>query len=384
MYLAVVTATRAEYGLLAPLLRELRKDRFFRTELVVTGTHLSEKFGMTVNEIIADRMSIDEKLFLPCEDSSENGVNLFVAEGIKSFSELFGRKRYEAVIVLGDRTELFSVCIPALVYRIPIIHIHGGEITQGATDDSVRHAITKLSSLHFASAEQYRRRIIQLGEHPEAVFNVGALGIDNAANVALISEEETKRRLEVSGEFALVTFHPVTTDGPDDIKRQAETLIAFLLQISETSVITVPNADVGASIIFDAISTACRRYPQKLLLRKNLGYNLYLNAMRYASCMIGNSSSGVIESSYFGLPVINIGDRQKGRIRPENVLDCECGQEALSKTYETIKSEAFRAIAKTAAPPFGNGDAARAIADILKTTDFSRKEIIKKQFYDMF
>ncbi|HEY9062159.1 MAG TPA: UDP-N-acetylglucosamine 2-epimerase [Pseudobacteroides sp.] len=383
---AVVTTSRADYGLLYPLLNKLCQDSFFNLNLIVTGSHLQPDFGSTLDYIKQDGFSSFHEVQTYLGRDDEKGTTSAVAKGITGFSDLFSKEKLDTVIVLGDRYELWSVAIAAVIHRIPIVHIHGGETTEGSTDEVVRHSVTKSAAIHFPSIPQYARRIIAMGEEPKRVFTVGALGIDNIKNIKLIGIDELSRKLEVDfkKDVALMTFHPVTLDSYEESVLQIKELLDAMNELNFFTVMTMPNADAGSRLIYKCMEDFAKKYPDKFKIIKNMGSEAYLSAMSHAAIMIGNSSSGIIESASFRLPVVNVGDRQAGRMKPDNVIDCPCYKDAIKEAAGKAMSEAFKIGLKNLTNPYGDGDTADKIVKILKEIDFKEKEkLIKKKFFDI-
>ncbi|KNY28620.1 UDP-N-acetylglucosamine 2-epimerase [Pseudobacteroides cellulosolvens] len=383
---AVVTTSRADYGLLYPLINKLFMDSFFNIKLIVTGSHLSSVFGNTIDQIINDGFTSLLKVQTYNGRDDEKGITAAVAKGIIGFSDLFSKKRFDLIIVLGDRYELWSVVVAAVIHKIPIIHIHGGESTEGSTDEVVRHSVTKSASIHFPSISQYARRIIAMGENPERVFTVGALGIDNIKNSKLMEIDELSESLGVDFKkgVAIMTFHPVTMDNYNAAAAQVKELLDTLTDIGIYTIMTMPNADAGGNSIYMCMEDHVKRFPDKFKIAKNMGSVVYLSAMRHAHMMIGNSSSGIIESASFKLPVVNIGDRQAGRLRPENVIDCSCNRASIKEAVKKALSKEFIKGLENVTNPYGDGNTADKIIKILKEIDFGEKEkLLKKKFYDI-
>lgn len=383
---AVVTTSRADYGLLYPLINKLHQDSYFNLKLIVTGSHLQPDFGSTLDEIKKDGFSSFHEVHTYLGSDDEKGITSAVAKGITGFSELFSKEKLDTVIVLGDRYELWSVAIAAVIHRIPIVHIHGGETTEGSTDEVVRHSVTKSAAIHFPSIPQYARRIIAMGEDPKRVFTVGALGIDNIKNTRLMGIDELSRKLEVDfrKDVALMTFHPATLDRYEESALQIEEILGAMNELNFFTVMTMPNADAGGRLIYKCMEDFAKKYPDKFKIIKNMGSEAYLSAMSYAAIMIGNSSSGIIESASFRLPVVNVGDRQAGRMKPDNVIDCPCYRDAIKEAAQKAMSEAFKISLKNLINPYGDGDTADKIVKILKEIDFKQKEkLIKKKFFDI-
>lgn len=385
--IAVITSTRAEYGLLYPLIRELSGRDKLLVHLLVSGTHLLPRFGNTIQHIQNDGVQIAAKIPILDEDfvSDELHVADAIAKAVRLSSDIFQREQYEAVIVLGDRYELLGFCTAAVICRIPIIHIHGGEITEGAIDDKIRHAVTKLASIHFPSVPEYAQRIVQMGEDPKRVHPVGALGIDNIMKMELLDKRALFRELDIYTELpiAAVTYHPVTSEKPEAAKREIRNVLEALLKAGVFSVITMPNSDVGGDLIYHIIQEYAQLYPERVILKKSLGQLRYLSLLKNSDIMVGNSSSGILESASFCLPTVDIGDRQKGRMSPQNVIHCNCVESEIFDTILKAMSEEFRRGIRGYVNPYGDGRAAIRIADIIEETDFSEVSLIQKHFYDI-
>jgi len=382
--IGVVTGARSDYGLLRPLLALLDADPTFDLRLFVTGMHLSPRFGMTVGEIEADGYSIAARIPLPLDDDTEAGVTRATAIAMAGFADALAESRPDLLVVLGDRNETFAAAAAALLTRIPIAHLHGGEVTAGAVDDSLRHAITKMSWLHFTAAEPYRRRVIQLGEDPARVFQVGALGVDNALALPKLSREQLAADLgPVFGEkTALVTFQPVTLEAGGG-QRQFAALAAALERFGDLSVvITMPNADAGNHEIADAIETLRARRPERVHVFTSLGSVRYLSLLALADVCIGNSSSGLIEAPSLATPTVDIGDRQAGRERAPSVVHCDPVAEEIAAAIATALSPAMREVAARCENPNGDGHAAERIAVVLRRAVADVGEL-KKAFFDL-
>lgn len=385
--LVILTANRAEYGLLSPIIKKFMIENEIEVKIVVTGAHLSPEFGYTVNEILNDGINIDKKIEVLLSSDTSIGVSKAMGLAMISFSEYFNDEKPDALMVLGDRYEILAVCIAALNARVPIIHLHGGEITEGAIDDAVRNAVTKMSFLHFASTEQYRRRIIQMGEEPDRVFNVGAMGVENAMNIALNAGVYSKRELEKQlgcklDKYAILTFHPVTLE-----KQQAELEAKELMQaVSKYEdivfICTKANADAEGRLINTYIQKYTEKY-SNIHLYNSLGMKRYMSALRYAEFVIGNSSSGIIEVPSFNIPTINIGDRQKGRIQAKTVINCEANKESIIKSIDKALSKKFRKQIVGASNPYGDGKTSEKIVNITKKFMIENKLKVRKKFFDL-
>ena len=385
--IAVITSTRAEYGLLYPLIRELSGRDKLLVHLLVSGTHLLPRFGNTIQHIQNDGVQIAAKIPILDEDfvSDELHVADAIAKAVRLSSDIFQREQYEAVIVLGDRYELLGFCTAAVICRVPIIHIHGGEITEGAIDDKIRHAVTKLASIHFPSVPEYAQRIVQMGEDPKRVHPVGALGIDNIMKMQLLDKRSLFQELDIYTELpiAAVTYHPVTSEKPEAAEREIRNVLEALLKAGVFSVITMPNSDVGGDLIYRIIQEYTQLHPERFVLKKSLGQLRYLSLLKNSDIMVGNSSSGILESASFCLPTVDIGDRQKGRMSPQNVIHCNCVESEIFDTILKAMSEEFKRGIRGYVNPYGDGRAAIRIADIIEETDFSEVSLIQKHFYDI-
>ncbi len=380
--IAVVTATRAEYGLLSPVIRELRKyeDDELRTELIVTGTHLSEDYGMTVGEI-SDR--IDHRIPISVLSEKETDISKNQAEALVNFTELFADKNYDAVILLGDRYETLAVAIAAGNTRTPVFHLCGGDTTEGALDEWIRHSITKIAYLHFVTNEESRRRVIQLGEDPSRVFNYGSTGIDN---ILKCSDMSKKKALDSVGlpecRYALCTYHPVTMDGGGVEGQISELLEAIKMFPNLEFIITKSNADLAGARINELLDDAGKNIANVHVFA-SLGARRYLSLMKYAEFVLGNSSSGIIETPAFHIPTINIGDRQRGRLGAESIINCGNKCTDITDAIRRAMSDEHRMICAQVKSPYGSGDSAEKIAAKIHEVIMSGGVDLKKQFYDV-
>lgn len=377
----VVTTSRADYGILYPLLKAMEQDESFELLLSVTGSHLSKEYGYTLDEIKGDGFKADVLVNMNPENDSSLEISNSISKGILGFAESYKRISPDGVIVLGDRYELYAACIPALISRIPIVHIHGGEVTKGAMDDAIRHCITKMASIHFASCGEYAERIIRMGENPSYVHDVGALAVDNIMNTSLYGREELSgiTGIDFNKNVALLTYHPVTLDGYEDAARQIDEVLEAVLSTDLKCLITMPGADTAGLAVFKRLEYYAKKYPEKLKLVKSLGRKGYLSAMKYSSIMIGNSSSGIIESPSYRLPVVNIGDRQEGRIKASNIIDCECSKNEILKAIEKGLHPIFKSSLAGLVSPYGTGSTAQKICEVLKEIDFKNKQVLLKK-----
>lgn len=382
--IAVVTATRAEYGLLFPVIKALREyeSSDIHIELIVTGTHLVESYGKTVDDIERDGIRIDKRVNIPVDSDSRLDIAKNQAKTLDLFAELFDKESYDAVCLLGDRYETLMIAIAAADMHIPIVHMYGGDVTEGAMDESIRHSITKMSYLHFPSNEISRQRIIQLGESPDMVFNYGALGTDNILNVEKMSKVEALNSVGLEDcKYAVCTYHPVTLE-ESNIKEQIMDFLDALTYFDEYDfIITKANADHGGALINKLLD-------EESIKRKNihvfasLGIKRYLSLMQYAEAVIGNSSSGIMEAPSFHIPTINIGERQKGRLQAESTINCNPDKEAIIKAIKTAFSNETKMKCKEVISPYGEGNSGERIA--AKIIEVFNKPIdLKKHFHDV-
>lgn len=381
--LCVVTGSRAEYGLLYWLMKDIQADPELQLQLIVTGMHLSPEFGLTWQNIITDGFEIDRKVEMLLSSDTPVGIAKATGLGIIGFADALTELQPDILVILGDRFEIFAAAQAAMHLRIPIAHIHGGELTEGAVDDAIRHAISKLSHLHFTAAESYRQRVIQLGEQPDRVFNVGAIGLDNIHRLPLLD----KQALEAAIDFKLghrnllVTFHPVTLEKAS-AEEQLTQLLKALDAFKETHIIfTHSNADTEGRIISKMLENYRARHPDRVATFVSLGSLRYLSTMSHVDAVIGNSSSGLIEAPALKIPTIDIGDRQKGRLAADSVLHCLPLSEDIRKMMTIAFSDAFKQRIQTQTNPYGIGGASLAIKQQLKQTPLSN--LLKKSFYNL-
>jgi len=379
--ICVVTGTRAEYGLLYWLMKEIEADSELELQLIVTGMHLSPEFGLTYKEIEKE-FKIDKKVEMLLSSDTAIGVTKSMGLAQISFSEAYEELMPDLLVVLGDRYEMFSAVSSAMIANIPISHLHGGETTEGAFDESIRHSITKMSYLHFTATELYRKRVIQLGEHPNRVFNVGGLGIDNIKKLKLLSRDEFESSIDfkLSKKNILVTFHPVTLEN-STAKEQFKTLLDVIDELEDTHIIfTKANSDRDGRVINSMIDEYVAKNRDKSVGFVSLGQIRYLSALQYVDAMVGNSSSGLIEAPSFKIATINIGDRQKGRIMADSVIDCDNSFEAITDSFDKLYSIDFKKSILEVKNPYGEGGASRKVVDIIKSYHFNN---IKKKFFDL-
>lgn len=379
--ICVITGARSEYGLLSPLMRELKAARGVKLQVVATGMHLSPKFGNTWREIAADGFKIDAKVKFALPD--EIGTPAAIGRAVEGIAKALGRLKPRLVVLLGDRFETLAAAIAAYTLQIPIAHLHGGEITAGVFDEAFRHAITKMSSLHFTSTADYRRRVIQLGEHPDSVFNYGAIGLDNIRRLKYLSRGELGRQLglELGTDLACVTFHPAVLDAVSPGNQLKELFKALDHMTGLQVIFTLPNADRGAEGLIKAIKAYVSRNQARCAAFASLGTQRYLSLLKISRVVIGNSSSGIIEAPSLRVPTVNIGDRQQGRTRPASVIDCRPKAAEIAFAVRKAMSPAF-ARKLNLRSPYGDGHTAPRIAGIL-LRKVSRLGV-KKEFYDLY
>lgn len=383
--IGIMTGTRAEYGLLKPLMQEINKDNDLELYLIVSGMHLSPEFGMTYQEIEEDGFEINAKVEMLLSSDSPAGISKSIGLGVIGFADEFQRADLDMLILLGDRYEALSAAICAMVMRIPIAHLHGGELTEGAIDEGIRHSITKMSYLHFTSTEQYRNRVIQLGENPERVFYVGALGVENIKKINLMTKEELERSIhfEIDENTVIVTYHPVTLEN-NTVEEQFLNLLKVLDRNPKIRMIfTKANADTNGRIVNELIDKYAAQNSERACAFVSLGQKRYLSALKYCRIVIGNSSSGIIEAPSFGKPIINIGDRQKGRICADSVINCGYTQQEIQQAMETALTKEFENKASNCRNPYEKENTAANIISVIKDYLLNDKIKLKKGFYDI-
>lgn len=380
--IAVVTATRAEYGLLSPVIKELRKfeTEDLRVELIVTGTHLCESYGMTVGEI-NDR--IDHKISISVASGTEQDISKNQADALVKFTELFASEKYDAVLLLGDRYETLAVAIAAGNTRTPVFHLCGGDTTEGALDEWIRHSITKISYLHFVTNDESRKRVIQLGEDPSRVFNYGSTSIDNILTIADMSKEEALSSIGLQNcHYAVCTYHPVTMEG-DSVDTKIEEFLNAIKAFPQMQfIVTKSNADQGGARINELLDAA-EPGINNMHVFTSLGIRRYLSLMRDAEFVLGNSSSGIIETPAFHVPTVNIGDRQKGRLQSESIINCGVMANEIVDAINIALSSQHKEICRNVISPYGDGHASERIANKAVQVVFNGKINLKKKFYDL-
>ncbi len=381
--ICVFTGSRAEYGLLFPLIQALERHPEYTLQLLVSGMHLSREFGLTYKQIEEDGFRIDEKVEVLLSADSDTAIAKSTGIALMGYADALSRLNPDWLLLLGDRFETFAAATAAHLKKIPVIHLHGGEITEGATDDALRHAISKMSYLHFTSTESHRRRVIQLGEDPSRVFNVGAIGIDNIKQLNLLDRGklESSLKFDLGENCLLVTFHPVTLENHTETA-QLQSLLDALDNFPELNIVfTLPNADAGGRALIEMIHSYVSENQSRAIAFNSLGQLRYLSLMRLVKAVVGNSSSGIIEAPAFGVPTLNIGDRQKGRERAASVLDVSPDSKAIEEGLKQVLSPAFQDFSRTINNPYGDGDSTRKI--MLTLDQFRQPLNLKKPFFDL-
>lgn len=381
----MVTGTRAEYGLLCRLMRKIDDSPETKLQVIATNMHLSPRYGNTYLYIEHDGFNIDYKIPIIDEDAKDDSVATVksMSKALSGFADAYNELKPDMVVVLGDRYEILCAVETALIMRIPVAHIGGGEITEGAFDDSIRHSITKMSQIHFPATEEYRKRIIQMGEQPERVFNVGAPGVENIKKLPLMEKEEIEKDInfKIDNNTILVTYHPVTL-GNRNAKDDIDDFLSALNKRKELRVIfTMPNSDTGSHFIVDAINNFVANNLDRSIAYKSLGVIRYLSVMRHVAAVVGNSSSGLVEVPSFGIPTLNIGDRQKGRLAADSVYNCAPDKKSVLNGLDMVLSLAFRQKAAETHNPYEKENTAQTIFDVIST--YPLEQLNQKHFYDI-
>ena len=382
--ISILTATRAEYGLLKPVILKLMAKPGFDVRVVATGMHLSPEFGLTYKDIESDGIPIDEKVEILLSSDTPTGISKTMGLAMMGFADYFARLEPDLLLVLGDRYETLAVCCVAMNQRIPIAHMYGGETTEGAVDESIRHAITKLSYLHFTSTEEYRKRVIQLGETPDRVFCVGAVGIENILQEQLLSKSELEESIGfvLDKPYAVITFHPVTLEGDSSGEQFQELLDVCSHHPEMKFIFSKANADAHGRIINQMIDGYVQENDNAVAF-SSLGMVRYLSAVKYSAMVMGNSSSGLVEAPSFRVPTINIGDRQKGRIQADSVINCKPAFEEIEKAIKLVLSEKFEEKTRKTINPYGDGNTSDRIVEVVSRFLLEDKIDLKKKFYDI-
>jgi UDP-N-acetylglucosamine 2-epimerase (non-hydrolysing)/GDP/UDP-N,N'-diacetylbacillosamine 2-epimerase (hydrolysing) len=381
--ICIVTGSRCEYGLLYWLMKEVKSDPTLTLQLIATGMHLSPEFGLTYKKIMEDGFIIDEKVEMLLSSDTAVGITKSIGLGVIGFADAFARLKPDMVVLLGDRFETLAAAQAAFIAKIPIAHIHGGELTLGAYDDGIRHSVTKMSHLHFVATPTYRDRVIQLGEASSNVFHVGAMVLDSISQLSLLNKCELEKKLEITFKqfiFA-VTYHPETL-GESAVRDDFGELLKALAHFQDsTFIFTKGNADSDGRVINEMIDDFCAQHPQSSKAFVQLGHHHYLSLLSVADVCVGNSSSGIIEVPYFKIPTVNIGDRQKGRVRPLSVLDCQANDKSITNCIQKALSKEFHQKISNMDLPYGEGPVAKKIVDVIKKTDLTH--LVRKNFCDM-
>ena len=379
----VITGTRAEYGLLYWLIKEIEGSEELDLQLIVTGMHLSPEFGLTFQQIEKDGFIIDRKIEMLLSSDTAAGISKSMGIAMLGFADAFEELSPDLIVILGDRYEMLSAASAAMVACIPIAHIHGGETTEGVFDESIRHSITKMSFLHFTAAEIYRQRVVQLGEQPDRVFNVGALGLDNIQKLNLLERHEFEESInfKLAKHNLLVTFHPATLEENTAKTQINELLLALGQQKDAHFIFTKTNSDPSGRIVNQKIDTFVQKYPEKAVSYSSLGQLRYLSAMKFVDGVIGNSSSGLIEAPSFKLGTVNIGDRQRGRIKSSNVIDCLPNKDSINEAISRLYSKEFQSELKKVTNPYGSPGASKKVVQLLINHPWDMD--LKKSFYDL-
>lgn len=380
----IVTSGRADYGILKPLIHAINDDADLDLRLVVTGMHLCPEYGNTVTEIVRDGFPVYKKIDIQLSSDFPKTMSKTMGLALICFADFFEEYSPDLVVLLGDRYEIAAVACAASNQRVPIAHIHGGELTEGAVDNSFRHAITKMSHLHFTSCDSYRQRVIQMGEHPDTVFNVGAMGVENVNALPRLPLEEIGRRIGhplSEQSYVLVTFHPVTLDDGSAARQLNEIMLAMEGFPELFFIVTKANTDAGGRTINELWAQYCLRNANCILV-DSLGVPLYISSLRHASFMLGNSSSGILEGPALKIPIVNIGDRQQGRIQAANIINCQPVAEEVARAIRTALSPEFKQLAANVDNPYGDGFTSGKILKIIKER-LAQGINVKKKFYDL-
>lgn len=382
--ICVFTGTRAEYGIMSRLMRLIKDDNDLQLQIIATNMHLSPEFGMTYKEIEADGFHIDRKVEMLLSSDTSNGTVKSMGLAAIGFADALEDLKPDLAIILGDRYEMLVAAESCLIYKVPIAHIAGGAISEGAYDDAIRHCITKMSHIHFTETEEYRNRVIQLGEQPEQVFCTGALGVNNIRNEKIMSLEELEQSLnfKLGERYLLITFHPVTMEAATAAE-QCDNLLEALSEVNNeyNLLFTLPNSDTDGRVIIKKINKYVVEHSDKAFAITSLGKKRYYSALKYAAAVIGNSSSGLVEAPSFKIPTLNIGDRQKGRTRGETVVDVPATLQGIKYGLRVVLSTAFKEKSQIATNPYEKGNTLENIFNIIK--NYPLDGIIQKSFYNL-
>lgn len=382
--ICVVTGTRAEYGLMSRLMKMIQESSITQLQIIATNMHLSPKYGETYKEIEADGFVIDRKVPMLIEGPDNSNTTLkCMSKALSGFADAYDELKPDLVLVLGDRYEILAAATAALISRIPIAHISGGDVTEGAYDDAIRHSITKMSQLHFPTTEEYKKRVIQLGEQPETVINTGNLGVENVKKLPLLSKGDIESFLDfqLDRNTILVTYHPVTLGLYTPESAIEDFLDALDANPDIRVVFTMPNSDTGASFIVNAINKFVERNPYRAKAFKSLGVKRYLSVMRQVGAVVGNSSSGIVEAPSFGIPTLNIGERQKGRLQADSIVNCGPDKVSVLEGLRKVISPEMQMKAKHTKNPYEQPDSAKKIFDVISV--YPLDKLNQKHFYDL-
>lgn len=379
--ICIVTGTRAEYGLLYWLMKEIADDPELQLQIIATGMHLSPEFGLTYRQIEADGFTIDAKVEMLLSSDTAVGIAKSMGLGVIGFADALGDLQPDILVVLGDRFEILPAAQAALVLQIPIAHIHGGETSEGAFDEGIRHAISKMAQWHFVAAEPYRRRVVQMGESPDRVFNYGAPGLDQLSKLEWLTRQELESTLgiQLRAPVFLVTYHPVTLAGGDPVEAMTELLNALKAFPDATVIFTYPNADTGGRVLIECIDRFVVEYRETSHAFVSLGQQRYLSLIRAADVIVGNSSSGLTEAPALKKATVNIGDRQKGRLKAASVIDAAENYQDITSAIQLALSDVFRASLPNTVSLYGQGSVSLKIKSTLKTVT----PVVRKQFFDI-
>ena len=380
--ICVVTGTRADYGLLRWVMEGINNDNELTLQIIATGMHLSPEFGLTYQAIEDDGFQIDRKVEMLTSSDTSVGIAKSMGLGMIGFADALSDLKPDIIVVLGDRFEIFSAVTAALVAQIPVAHLHGGETTEGAFDEAIRHSITKMSHLHFVAAEEYRQRVIQLGEQPNRVFLVGGLGVDNIKRLKLLGRVELEKYLDFKfgQKNLLITFHPVTLEKNTASDQMTELLNALSKLANTQLIFTLPNADTNGRKLIQMIEHFVTQHPNARAYT-SLGQLRYLSCISHVDGVIGNSSSGLLEAPSFKKGTINIGDRQRGRLQSESVIDCDPIEKNIKAALDKLYNENFRLSLKKVCNPYGEGGASDKVVEVIK--NYSINNMVKKSFHDI-
>lgn len=380
--ICVVTASRAEYGLLRPLMDLIKHSDRMLLQIIATGTHLSAEFGFTYRQIETDGFLIDEKLEILLSSDTSTGIVKTMGLALHGMADIMPRLKPDMMVLLGDRYEMLAIASAATMFKVPIAHIHGGEITEGAYDDAIRHALTKLSHLHFTSTQEYRNRVIQMGENPNTVFNVGAIGLDNIKNLNLLTREELETELNIKFKKYnyQITFHPETLGQVSSAEQFQSLLRAIDLQEDSFFIFTKANADTDGRIINQMIDKYVAAHPNKAASFASLGSLRFLSLVKFCTAIVGNSSSGILEAPSLGTPTINIGDRQRGRIQATSIVNATCEENDILSAFRIVNGDSFQKNLNNIKSPYDSGGAAAQIIAVMES-HLDLKAV--KKFYNL-